>query len=278
MSSLAESPSGNHEYRGESLEPRLRHAGGRACADLGAGAVRRRRPQAVRRARQPHAAPALARVRNLSRQRPHPHRFPRARDLRLDEAPRRHRRAGPAGFSGQGRRARGRGSHALSIDAAKLPVRLQMRRMPLCERAPYAGESVVVATPEGTARSRVLPRQAIPAELRARFDTQSPTSPPPEIPAPEYLTPPNFACSGSSAARFPSFSRGRDLARRSLRQEISPNTLSRRPSSKPSSRPEFDILAPGRARTEPRHRFPPDAGGRLVRRSNLVDGVPLPPK
>ena len=35
----------------------------------------------------------------------------------------------------------------MSIDAAKLPVRLQMRRMPLCERAPYAGEAVVVATP-----------------------------------------------------------------------------------------------------------------------------------
>ena len=52
----------------------------------------------------------------------------------------------------------------MSIDATKLPVRLQMRRMPLCERAPYAGEAVVVATPEGTARSRVLPRQAIPAE------------------------------------------------------------------------------------------------------------------
>ncbi len=59
----------------------------------------------------------------------------------------------------------------MSIDAAKLPVRLQMRRMALCERAPYAGEAVVVATPEGTARSRVLPREAIPAELRARFDT-----------------------------------------------------------------------------------------------------------
>jgi hypothetical protein len=43
--------------------------------------------------------------------------------------------------------------------------------MPLCERAPYAGESVVVATPEGTASSSVLPRQAIPAELRGRFDT-----------------------------------------------------------------------------------------------------------
>ena len=59
----------------------------------------------------------------------------------------------------------------LSVDGTKLPVRLRMRRMPLCERVPYAGEAVVVAIPEGTARSRVLPRQAIPADLRGRFDT-----------------------------------------------------------------------------------------------------------
>ena len=59
----------------------------------------------------------------------------------------------------------------LSVDATKLPVGLQMRRMPLCERAPYAGEAVVVAIPEGTARSRVLPREAIPAAVRGRFGT-----------------------------------------------------------------------------------------------------------
>jgi hypothetical protein len=59
----------------------------------------------------------------------------------------------------------------LSIDGTKLPVRLQMRRTPLCERPPYAGETVVVAIPEGTAPSRVLPRQAIPPDLRERFDT-----------------------------------------------------------------------------------------------------------
>ena len=59
----------------------------------------------------------------------------------------------------------------LSIDATSLPVRLRMRRMPICERAPYPGETVVVAIPERTARSRVLPRQAIPADLRGRFDT-----------------------------------------------------------------------------------------------------------
>jgi hypothetical protein len=59
----------------------------------------------------------------------------------------------------------------LSVDGTKLPVGLQMRRTPLCEHAPYAGETVVVAIPEGTAPSTVLPRQAIPAELRGRFDT-----------------------------------------------------------------------------------------------------------
>ncbi len=94
----------------------------------------------------------------------------------------------------------------LSIDGTKLPVGLQMRRTPLCERAPYAGERVVVAIPEGTALSKVLPRQAIPADLRGRFDTRLLTSPPPAIPARACLTPPICACWGSSAARFRSSS------------------------------------------------------------------------
>ena len=59
----------------------------------------------------------------------------------------------------------------LSIDAARLPVRLQMRRMPLCKRPSYAGEAVVVATPEGVAPSHVLPTALIPRDLRGRFDT-----------------------------------------------------------------------------------------------------------
>jgi Trypsin-like peptidase domain len=59
----------------------------------------------------------------------------------------------------------------LSVDAAKLPVRLQMRRLPLCERPPYPGESVAVVIPEGAARSRVLPPNAIPPRIRGRFDT-----------------------------------------------------------------------------------------------------------
>jgi hypothetical protein len=59
----------------------------------------------------------------------------------------------------------------LSIDGTKLPVRLQMRRTPLCEHPPYPGEAVVVAIPEAVAPSRVLPRRAIPPDLRGRFDT-----------------------------------------------------------------------------------------------------------
>ena len=59
----------------------------------------------------------------------------------------------------------------LSIDGTKLPVGLQMRRTPLCPHPPFAGERVVVAVPEGTAPSKILPRRAIPADLRGRFDT-----------------------------------------------------------------------------------------------------------
>jgi hypothetical protein len=59
----------------------------------------------------------------------------------------------------------------LSIDPTKLPVQLQMRRMPLCATPPVAGETVVVATPEGTARSHVLPQVMVPPNMRGRFDT-----------------------------------------------------------------------------------------------------------
>src|ERR1700721_2683707 len=59
----------------------------------------------------------------------------------------------------------------LSIDGTKLPVSLQMRRPPLCKHPPFAGERVVVAIPEGTATSKILPREAIPADLRGRLDT-----------------------------------------------------------------------------------------------------------
>ena len=59
----------------------------------------------------------------------------------------------------------------LSVDASALPVRMRMRRLPLCDNGPFPGEGVVVVTPESAARSRVLPPSAVPRELRDRFDT-----------------------------------------------------------------------------------------------------------
>lgn len=59
----------------------------------------------------------------------------------------------------------------LSIDTTKLPARLGLSRLPLCEKAPFAGETVVVAIPERTARSHILSPRAIPPDLRDRFDT-----------------------------------------------------------------------------------------------------------
>ena len=57
----------------------------------------------------------------------------------------------------------------LRFDPSTLPMRLRLRRTPLCERSPEPGEAVVVATPEGVARSRVLPPKAIPLQFRSRF-------------------------------------------------------------------------------------------------------------
>jgi hypothetical protein len=59
----------------------------------------------------------------------------------------------------------------LSIDEQKLPPSLRMRRMPLCDNPPWVGEPVIVAVPEGTARSLVMSPFLIQASLRARFST-----------------------------------------------------------------------------------------------------------
>ncbi len=59
----------------------------------------------------------------------------------------------------------------LSVDPSALPVRMRMRRLPLCDRNPVAGQAVVVVTPEDVAPSRVLPPSSVPADLRARFPT-----------------------------------------------------------------------------------------------------------
>ena len=57
----------------------------------------------------------------------------------------------------------------LSIDQQKLPIYLQMRRMPLCENQPWPGEPVVVAIPEGTARSRVMLPHCFPLTSKRDF-------------------------------------------------------------------------------------------------------------
>jgi hypothetical protein len=59
----------------------------------------------------------------------------------------------------------------LSIDEQKLPIYLRMRRMPLCEKPPWPGEPVIVAVPEGTARSHIMSPQLLPFDVRRRFST-----------------------------------------------------------------------------------------------------------
>jgi hypothetical protein len=59
----------------------------------------------------------------------------------------------------------------LSVDEQKLPVSLRMRRMPLCEKPPWVGEPVIVAVPEGTARSRIMSPQLLPPAFQTKFAT-----------------------------------------------------------------------------------------------------------
>jgi hypothetical protein len=59
----------------------------------------------------------------------------------------------------------------LSIDEQKLPIYLQMRRMPLCEKNPSPGEPVIVAIPEETARSRIISPLALPFSVPRKFST-----------------------------------------------------------------------------------------------------------
>jgi hypothetical protein len=59
----------------------------------------------------------------------------------------------------------------LSIDEQKLPIYLQMRRMPLCDNEPWPGEPVIVAIPEGTARSHIMLPSLLPAQYQKRFST-----------------------------------------------------------------------------------------------------------
>jgi S1-C subfamily serine protease len=59
----------------------------------------------------------------------------------------------------------------LSVDEQKLPVYLRMRRMPLCDNKPWPGEPVIVAIPEGTARSHIMLPSLLPAQFQKRFST-----------------------------------------------------------------------------------------------------------
>jgi hypothetical protein len=59
----------------------------------------------------------------------------------------------------------------LSVDEQKLPISLRMRRMPVCQKSPWPGEPVIVAVPEGTARSHIMSPQLLPFAYRTRFST-----------------------------------------------------------------------------------------------------------
>lgn len=59
----------------------------------------------------------------------------------------------------------------LSIDTTTLSLRIRMSRAPLCDTPSVPGETIVVATPESTARSHILPPRAVPPGLRDRFGT-----------------------------------------------------------------------------------------------------------
>lgn len=58
----------------------------------------------------------------------------------------------------------------LSVDDALLPLRLRLRRNPLCEQPPWPGEEVITVVPEGTARSHIISPGRLPVSVR-KFNT-----------------------------------------------------------------------------------------------------------
>ena len=59
----------------------------------------------------------------------------------------------------------------LSVDTSLLPESLASRHMRLCENSYGTGEPVVVATPEGVARSYIMSQSAIPPDVPAKYRT-----------------------------------------------------------------------------------------------------------
>jgi hypothetical protein len=58
----------------------------------------------------------------------------------------------------------------LSVDEARLPSRLSLRRNPLCNEPPWPGERVVTVVPDRTARSHILSPKLLPRDAQ-KFDT-----------------------------------------------------------------------------------------------------------
>ena len=59
----------------------------------------------------------------------------------------------------------------VSVDEQQLPVSLRLRRMTVCKNSPWPGEEVVVATPEGIARSHVISPFLLPLGAPAKYQT-----------------------------------------------------------------------------------------------------------
>jgi hypothetical protein len=59
----------------------------------------------------------------------------------------------------------------LSVDERKLPDSRRTLRMPLCEKPSWVGESVIVAVPEGTARSSIMSPLWLPRNFQTKFRT-----------------------------------------------------------------------------------------------------------
>jgi hypothetical protein len=58
----------------------------------------------------------------------------------------------------------------LSVDEGLLPLRLRLRRNPLCEQPPWPDEEVITVVPEGTARSHIMAPGRLPLSVR-KFNT-----------------------------------------------------------------------------------------------------------
>jgi hypothetical protein len=59
----------------------------------------------------------------------------------------------------------------LSVDETRLPVSLLLRRNPLCNESPRAGEDVIVVLSYGTVRSQIIFPQLLPPKYRTNFNT-----------------------------------------------------------------------------------------------------------